>query len=205
MILETNEFFTASVAAPERLEPLMNAVTDFIITFTEIQLEVLGPTIIWPGHQMVCHPSWKGISVSDDNMSFLSPKAYEAISLPYNSRLSQYFGGIALHSCGRLRHNIASQLRTPGLQQMECSACITVRDSDPNPNDPEHLRDGYRGTGVLVKVRINKAEVDLLDRLLAPDFKVAVAVTGVETREESEQVYQRFKDRIARITARWPD
>jgi hypothetical protein len=57
---------------------------------------------------------------------------------------------------------------------------------------------------VIVKVRLNKDEVELLDRLLAPDLLCAVAVTGVETQAESEQIYERFKERIRRITASWP-
>ena len=66
------------------------------------------------------------------------------------------------------------------------------------------MLDGYRGSGVILKVRVNKAEIGLLDRLLAPDLKCAVRVTGVETQAESEAAYQRFKECIQRITASWP-
>ena len=190
---------------PARVERFMNAVTDLIIAFSEMQMEAIGQTLLLPGHQMLCHPTWRGISISDDNMAILSPKAYEVAALPYNSRIARHFDGIALHSCGEIGHNIPIQLRTPRLTQMECSACITVKDSDPRPNTPESLRDGYRGSGVITKVRISKQEIELLDRLLAPDLKCAVSVTGVETQEESERVYRQFKERISRITASWPD
>jgi len=205
LILEVNEFLTVSTFEPERLRRFMNAITELILSFSEIQMEAIGPNLSLPGHQMICHPAWSGISVSDDNMAMLSPRAYEVGALPYNSRIAQHFDGIALHSCGRIAHNIPVQLRIPKLQQMECSACIIARDSDPCPNTPELLRDGYRDSGVIAKVRINKEEIELLDRLLAPDFKCAVAVSGVETREESERVYQQFKDRINRITTAWSD
>jgi len=203
LIMETKEFFAVSSYEPERLERFMNAITDLIIAFSEMQMEAIGPNLSLPGHQMLCHPAWCGISVSDDNMAMLSPRVYEVAALPYNSRIAMYFDGIALHSCGRIGHNIPVQLRTPKLKQMECSACIITRDSDPYPNTPESLRDGYRGNDVMVKVRINRQEIELLERLLAPDFKCAVTVTGVETQEESERVYQRFKERISRITASW--
>ncbi|NLG28268.1 MAG: hypothetical protein GX557_10180 [Chloroflexi bacterium] len=203
LLMETSEFFAACAAQPERLAPLLDAITDAIIAFSEMQIEAIGPNLALPGHQMICHPAWSGISISDDNMALLSPTAYAATCVPYNSRLARHFGGIALHSCGRVRHNIAAQLRTAGLQQMETAACISARDSDPDPNSPEHLRDGYRGSVVILKVRIHKSEVDLLDRLLAPDLRVALAVTGVETRAESEAVYARFKERSARIAATW--
>jgi len=204
LIMEVNEFFAVSSYQPERLERFMNAITDTIIAFSEMQMEAIGPNLSLPGHQMICHPAWKGISISDDNMAMLSPRAYEAAALPYNSRLARHFGGIAIHSCGAIGHNIAVQRRTPHLQQMETSASILVRDSDPSPNQPESLRDGYRGSGVIVKVRINKGEAELLERLLAPDFKCALHVTGVQSREEAEEVYGEFKARIAQISAGWP-
>jgi hypothetical protein len=203
LLMETNAFFPACLSEPERLDPLLRAITDLIIAFSEMQMEAMGPTLVQPGHQMISLPAWKGISVSDDNMALLSPAAYAATCLPYNSRLGEHFGGIALHSCGRIRHNIPLQLQTAGLQQMECAACFLAKDSDPDPNAPEHLRAGYRGSAVILKVRIHKSEVDLLERLLAPDLKIALGVTGVETREESAQVYWRFKERIRQISARW--
>ena len=204
LLMEVNEFFTVSSFEPERLERFMHAITDTIIAFSEMQMEALGPVLSQPGHLMLCHPSWSGISVSDDNMAMLSPKAYEVAALPYNAKLAKHFGGIALHSCGVIGHNIPIQLRTPELQQVECSASILVRDSDPSPNKPESLRDGYRGSGVIVKVRLNKDEIELLDRLLAPDLLCAVVVTGVETQAESERVYERFKEHISHITSSWP-
>ena len=205
LILETNEFFYVSSYEPERLERFMNVITDLIIAFSEIQIEAIGPNLSLPGHQMLCHPKWSGISISDDNMAMLSPRAYEVASLPHNSRLAEHFDGIALHSCGKVGQNIPALLRTPKVQQVEHAACIITRDSDPYPNTPESLRDGYRGSGVILKVRINKDEIGLLDRLLAPDLKCAVVVTGAESREESEQIYHRFKEYTSRITASWPD
>lgn len=203
LILEASEFFAVSTLEPERLERLLDAVTDLIINFSEMQIEAIGPNLSLPGHQMICHPTWRGVSISDDNMAMLSPRSYEVAALPYNSRLAEHFGGIALHSCGSIAHNIPIQLCVPNLQQMECSSCVITKDSDPCPNNPESLRDGYRGTGVIVKVRMHKNEIRLLDRLLAPDFKCAVHVTGVDTEEESKLVYQQFKDQINRITGGW--
>ena len=203
LLMETNEFFTVSSFEPERVRRFMNAITDLIIAFSEMQKEAIGPNLLLPGHQMLCHPEWSGISLSDDNMSMLSPKVYEAAVLPYNSRISEHFGGIALHSCGKVGHNIPTLLRTPGVSQAEHAVCAIVKDSDPNPNEPESLRDGYRGSDVILKVRLHKSEVELLDRLLAPDLKCALVVTGVESQEESEEVYQRFKARASLIAEQW--
>ncbi|MFH1927050.1 MAG: uroporphyrinogen decarboxylase family protein [Chloroflexota bacterium] len=205
LLMETNEFFTVSSFEPERVERFMNAITDLTIAFSEMQTKAIGSNLSLPGHQMLCHPRWSGISLSDDNMSMVSPRVYEAAMLPYNSRISEHFGGIALHSCGKVGHNIPTLLRTPGVNQTEHGVCAIVKDSDPNPNEPESLRDGYRGSDVILKVRLNKSEIDLLDRLLASDLKCALVVTGVESQQESEKVYDRFKRRIRQITADWQE
>ena len=205
LLMKTNEFFTVSSFEPERVRRFMNAITDLTIAFSEMQMEAIGPVLSLPGHQMLCHPRWSGISLSDDNMSMVSPKVYEAAMLPYNSRISEHFGGIALHSCGKVGHNIPMLLRTPGVNQTEHGVCAIVKDSDPNPNEPGSLRDGYRGSDVILKVRLHKSEIDLSDRLLAPDLKCALVVTGVESQEESEEVYQRFKKRIRCIVEEWPN
>ena len=135
----------------------------------------------------------------------VSPRVYELAMLPYNTRIAEHFGGIALHSCGKVSHNIRSLLKTPGVQQVDQPVCAIVKDSDPNPNEPESLRDGYRGSDVILKARLHKSEIELLDRLLAPDLKCALVITGVESQEESEQVYQRFKERICRIAEQWKE
>jgi len=154
---------------------------------------------------MLCHPKLKGISGSDDNMVMLSPKTYEEAVVPYNGLLGEYFGGVAVHSCGQIGHNIPAVLTTKNICQAEHAICINEKDSDYDPSDPEPLRDGFKDSGVILKVRINKNEVELLDRFLAPGLKCVLHVTGVETREESEEVYKKFKDKIKAITEKWSE
>ena len=203
LVMEVNEFFSVGSAEPERVEPLMRAITDVIIEFAEIQMEAIGPNLSLPGHQMLCHPGWSGISMSDDNMAFLSPRDYATACLPFNSRVAEHFGGIALHSCGRITHNLPGLLQTPHLKQVECAGCFLTNDTDPAPNQPEMLRDAFKAIDVVLKVRVNKTELDLIDRFLNPALKVAFTVTGVQSREESEVVYEAFKNRIAKVSRQW--
>ncbi|MFB3902532.1 MAG: uroporphyrinogen decarboxylase family protein [Acidobacteriota bacterium] len=204
LILEVSEFFTVSSYEPERVAGLMEAITNVIIRFAESQLEAIGPNLSLPGHQMLCHPNWNGISMSDDNMAFLSPAAYANACLPFNGRIAERFGGVAVHSCGNIIHNLPGLLQTPQLRQLECAGCALTKDTEPNPNEPEALRDAFKGTDAVLKVRVNKTELDLVDRFLAPGVKVAFSVTGVQTREESEAVYAAFKKRIEQVTRLWP-
>jgi hypothetical protein len=203
LILATNEFLVASSYYHRSVEHFLNVITDVIIEFTEMQMERIGENLSLPGHNMLCCPGWPGISVCDDNMVFYSPGAYQLASMPYNSRIAQRFGGIAVHSCGNFAHNVPALLKTPQLRQVEGAVDVISHECDPSPNEPEAIRDGYRGHDVVVNMRLHKSELDLLDRLLAPDLKCVVNVRGVESRGESEQVYQLFKERIRTIASRW--
>ena len=200
LILRSDEFFLVSSYEPERLERFMTAVTELIIEFSELQMEAIGPCLSQPGHNMLSVSPWKGISISDDNSALLSPTAYRVASLPFNSRIARHFGALAVHSCGVIAHNIPLLLQTPSLSQVDCHLAAI---SDPNPNQPEQIRDGFRGTGVLVKVSVDKEDLPILERLLAPDLRCILEVWGVQSRAESEAVYGRFKAEVARITSTW--
>jgi hypothetical protein len=202
LILETNEFLLASSYDHRSVAQFLDTITDVIIEFTEIQMEMIGDNLSPPGHNMLCCPEWSGISVCDDNIIMYSPDTYRVASLPYNSRIAEHFGGIAIHSCGNFAHNTTTLLKTPNLRQIEGAVDVISHECDPNPNTPESIRDGYRHREVIANMRLHKSEVDLLDRLLAPDLKCVVNVKGVESREESEEIYQLFKERIATIASR---
>jgi len=203
LLVETNEFFVNVSLEPEKLAPLFKAITEVIINFSEMQLDAIGPNASLPGHQMLCHPSLKGISLSDDNMTMLSPKTYEETVVPYINMISEHFGGVAVHSCGRIAHCIPALKKVKGLQQVEHAICCITKDSDPNPNEPGPLAQGYQGSGVILKVRLNKNEVELLDKLIIPDLKCFLVVTGVESKEESGQVYDTFKKKVDQIIRKW--
>ncbi|MCP4404761.1 MAG: hypothetical protein GY801_46610, partial [bacterium] len=111
LLMETNTFFAECSCAHERYENFLHAITDLIIEFSDKQMEAIGPRLSLPGHQMLCHPDFKGISISDDNMVMLSPQTYAATSLPYLQKIAAHFGGIAVHSCGNVTHNIPNLLK----------------------------------------------------------------------------------------------
>ncbi len=197
LLMETNNFFMECSCAHEKYENFLHAITDLIIEFSEKQMEVIGPRLSLPGHQMLCNQHFKGISISDDNMVMLSPQTYAATSLPYLQKIAAHFGGIAVHSCGNVTHNIPNLLKIEGLEQIEHAACV-IDKNDPDPTPPENIRAGYGNSGAIAKIRLHKSESCLLEKLLALGFKCVVQITGVESREESEVVYREFKEQIAR-------
>ncbi|MCP4396246.1 MAG: hypothetical protein GY801_02900, partial [bacterium] len=126
---------------------------------------------------------------------------YAATSLPYLQKIADHFGGIAVHSCGNVTHNIPALLKIEGLEQVEHAACV-IDKSDPDPTPPENIRAGYGKSGVVAKIRLHKSESCLLEKLLTPGFKCVVQITGVESKEESEVVYREFKEHMPKEITR---
>ena len=201
LLMETNNFFLECSCFHEKYEKFLHAITDLVIEFSEKQMEAIGPRLSLPGHQMLCNTHFKGISISDDNMVMLSPQTYEISSLPYLQKIASHFGGLAVHSCGNVTHNIHNLLKIKGLEQIEHAACV-INKSDPKPTPPENIQAGYGGSGVIAKIRLHKSESCLLEKLLAKDLKCLVKITGVESKEESELVYREFKEKAMIVTKR---
>jgi uroporphyrinogen-III decarboxylase len=141
LLMETNNFFLECSHFHEKYKNFLHAITDLIIEFSEKQMEAIGPRLSLPGHQMLCHPDFKGISISDDNMVMLSPRTYEATSLPYLQKIAAHFGGIAVHSCGNVTHNIPNLLKIEGLESIKATPAQPHRKTyRPDMEAPGSLR-----------------------------------------------------------------
>ncbi|MCK5008773.1 MAG: hypothetical protein KAR73_15370, partial [Spirochaetales bacterium] len=114
LIVRTEELLTGCYTHPEAVHHLLELITDLIIDFSKIQLEQIGENKAIPGHLFPAGGS-RGISVSDDNCSMVSPDIYRRFFVPYFSRISRAFGGIYLHSCGDFSQNLDSMLEIEGL------------------------------------------------------------------------------------------
>lgn len=75
------------------------------------------------------------ICLRDDSAMNLSPEMYREFIYPYNERLLSYFGGGAIHSCGRVDHFV------PFLREMKGLNAFNM--SQPEYNDMETV---YRHT-----------------------------------------------------------
>ncbi len=117
-----------------------------------------------------------------------------SLTPPNLQKIADHFGGIAVHSCGNVTHNIPTLLNIEGLEQVEHAACM-IDKSDPAPTPPENIRAGYGKSDVVTKIRLHKSESCLLEKFLTKDLKCLVQIIGVESREESELVYREFKDK----------
>jgi uroporphyrinogen-III decarboxylase len=105
LIWKEEEFMMAMISNPKEVHKIMEKCTDLFIRFMKKQKSLC--TEFSPVHAPnIWAPSELGISMSDDVCAILSPDMYEEFALPYMNMISEEFGGIFLHSCGDISHNL---------------------------------------------------------------------------------------------------
>jgi uroporphyrinogen-III decarboxylase len=199
LIMDTSEFFTYNRLDPERIAPLLGAVTQAIIEFSELQLEAIGEKQSRPGHNQLSGRRLSGISISDDNMSFLSPRAYADCALEYNSRLGEHFTGVAIHTCGNFAHNFEVLKQVKGLTMVDCA----LRGVDPLPNEPGQLAKAFANSGIVLTVRMGLEEDwSFLDELIRPDVKVVFSLQSDGEVGKSNAITRGLKEHCQRVLER---
>jgi hypothetical protein len=122
LLWDQADLFTSMVLAPKAVHHVCRLVTDLTIEFVGRQREAAGGAfspLHWPRFGW---PDGAGVGVSDDVLPLIGPKQYEEFGLPYLARLSEAFGGIMVHSCGRFTQNLAVLARLPGLRMLNFGA-----------------------------------------------------------------------------------
>ena len=97
MMWDSDDFYVSLYDEPERVHKLLGMICEQIVGFVRRVKEVVSDLvpISWP---WVWAPG-KGVHISDDTMSMVSPQMYEEYGVRYNNILSREFDGIYLHSC----------------------------------------------------------------------------------------------------------
>jgi len=112
MITDTTPLIYAMMDDPKRVHALLRMITDATIAACRaFRREMVTD---WPENQL----GWwtpRGIFMSDDLMAVLNPDLYREFAVPYNEALGEEFGGVALHSCGRVLHNLENVAQTQGI------------------------------------------------------------------------------------------
>lgn len=202
LILDACEVFACALLEPEPLRHLHQMITDLIIEFSRRQRAAIGKDLLaCPGHIMVSDTSWTGLSISDDNLAVVSPAVGRAFCLAYDQQLADAFGGVAIHSCGRWQHLMPDVATMRGVTQVDLAL---DRDNDPNPNDPEPVRDAFAGSGIAVKVR-GPHELDrwleLLPRLLHPELRLILQLQTPADRSRAAANYDRMERALSEFYA----
>jgi hypothetical protein len=198
LILDTDFFFYAAVDYPEELHRLLGYITDLEIDFTRMQRELMSRPIT-PGHNSWCHPKLPGLGLSEDCMCMVGPDFFDEFARPYNERIAEALGGVAIHSCAVWSQNFEAVRRVRGLVEVDLAV---HQDNDPNPNVPEVVRDGLRGSDFIVKVRWPGHAMSLLDRIYAPDLRLMWEVLWDDNAEVRQGCYDAAKRRFEELAGR---
>jgi hypothetical protein len=200
LVLNATEVFTGCYTEPEVMHRFLQAINNLIIKFSRAQMEAIGTApLARPGHIMVSDPGWSGMSISDDNLAVVSPEIGRKFCLKYDQELADVFGGIAIHSCGRWQHLMPDVSRMRSVVQVDCAI---HRDKDPNPNDPEIVRDAFAGSGIPVKVRgpaAPEAWYEILTRTVHPNLRLIVQLTESDDTEKAAQEYDALNRFLANL------
>jgi len=99
-------------------------VTDLTIAFVQAQREIASkrgceftPSMFQPWM-----PDGLGISISNDECVMMSAQMHDEFNVPYLNQLSDAFGGIYLHSCGKWTHQFPSLAKVHNLRGHEFGA-----------------------------------------------------------------------------------
>lgn len=197
LIVDSTEFMIGCYEYPERAKDLLSKITELTIEFTRQQIKHIGPAAYSaPGHLQCSRVGGHGISISDDNLSFCSPDFNREFAFPYNHRLADAFGGVAIHSCGRWAHTMQILERGEGVFMIDCAAALSV---DPAPNRASEIRDAMRGKKIVTKVRTGNITetMTLLDDLYAPDLQLIIEVSCDEVNAQDN--YRRIQEKLSKL------
>lgn len=129
-LLWGGEMFYEMFDDPDFVHDVLNLITETYIRFMDRWYSIIpkvteGLTVHWG----LMH---KGtILLRNDSAMNLSPDFYREFSVPYDSRLLEYYGGGCMHFCGRGDHYIDLLTSIPGL--------TGVNLSQPHLNDMEKI------------------------------------------------------------------
>jgi len=149
---------------------------------------VIGDAGIHPGHIFLNNSHFQGLSISDDNIAVASPAVNRRFNLVLDEEIGRAMGGVLIHSCGRWM----STMRLVKETAPSCLAidCALDKDCDPDPCDPEKVRDAMQGSGIIVCARMTGDTERMLaavKKLLHPNLKVILhpAFIDVPTAERN--------------------
>jgi len=212
LIWETNSFFEACYDEPDVVHRLLSMITDLIIEFSQVQIKEIGPNIARPGHNAVLTRPWgrsKGIGISDDFLVNVSPKFYSEFSRPYNERIAEALGGVVIHSCGVWNQDIIAEvIKTKGIigvelaisESGESSLYLSQMCGDPNPNLPEAIKEGFKGTGIPIKARLGGNPLSIIEKVYHPELVFIPQIMWDEDSKVRDENYDKMHHKMKELS-----
>ncbi len=124
LIWNSCDFMVAMYTDKDAVHHLMRLCTDLFIEFVrEMRSRV---TDFIPAHfPPVYLPDGKGVALSEDTLAVLSSELFEEFTLPYLNEVSEEFGGLFVHSCGNIEHQLKSLKKVRELRGVNFSVTAT--------------------------------------------------------------------------------
>lgn len=104
---DVNSYLLAMHTNPKEVHYLHKILTRAFIKFVDLQIEAAEGDFI-TSHLMPFSwiPREKGITLSNDLLALVGPDQVYEFSNPYDNEISNRYGGIIIHSCGKFDHNL---------------------------------------------------------------------------------------------------
>lgn len=191
LILDASEVFIGCMIEPETMMDFMKGINKLIIEFSQVQAELIGDALVKPGHIMISNKGFRGMAISDDNMAVASPAINEQFNLPLDEEIGKAMGGIAIHSCGSWAHTMVKiKEKVPSCTAIDCAVDLTM---DPNPNDPEKVRDAFAGSGITVHARMTGETGEMLEtvkRLFHKELKLIIRPQFIDMQTAERNYFE---------------
>ncbi|NLF02498.1 MAG: hypothetical protein GX601_16135 [Anaerolineales bacterium] len=123
----TEPLMMAMYTDPDAVHHLLQLMTDAFIEYVRLLDEAAEGDMV-PIHCMPVNwmPKSAGVALSEDLLAVISPRLYPTFARPYNEQVADAFGGVVIHSCGSVEHNLMLLAGTRGLTGVNFSATETA-------------------------------------------------------------------------------
>jgi hypothetical protein len=178
---------------PDGVKEFLHILAAGIGEFCRLQQEIIGDSLVLPGHGFASCREFKGIGMSEDNVVMVSPQQYIDVVTPSVNKIASQFGGAVFHSCGNWSDKIDAVKSLDNLVMVDAAFS---EQTDPSPNPPERFRDAFCDTGIIVNARIvGGLEVieEKVRALWKPGMK-CIVVTYCPDPLQQEKAYDMIHD-----------
>ncbi|HEX9027915.1 MAG TPA: uroporphyrinogen decarboxylase family protein, partial [Anaerolineales bacterium] len=124
LMMGHNNFLLATRTHPDLVHQLLQKITDLTIALVREQRRLVGDGFVPALFQPWIPDGW-GISISNDDSVMISARTMAEFGVPYFNQLSDAFGGIYIHSCGKWLHQIPTLETVRNLRGLEFGASET--------------------------------------------------------------------------------
>jgi hypothetical protein len=191
LIFGHNNYLLAMVTHPKEVHHVLQRVTDLTIEYIAAYRALIHeyggefvPSINYPWM-----PDGFGIQVAHDECVMISPAMHDEFAVPYLNQMSDAFGGLFVHSCGKWAHQVKSLAKVHNLRGLEFGASEA-------PYEP--VLDYFGGQTVLVcRVGLNR---DIKFNGMA-DFVARI----MEKRQTNRGLYINVDVTNGLIDGDWPE